>query len=254
MYKILASTLFLGKEVIYMPSCHSTNDIAQELVRKYDKSEGTIVITDEQTKGRGQRGNNWDTEAGKNLTFSLILKPRFLNATKQFYLNMAVSLAIAESVETQLKSDQIQIKWPNDLLINKHKVCGILIENSLAGSVIGSSVVGVGLNVNQENFALPFATSLRQVSGEQYELTAYLEKLVLLLEKYYLILKAGDFTSLKEQYFARLYGYKSAIKLKCEYEFVGQIIDLDEYGRLVVEEKDSRHVFDFKEVRFILTE
>ena len=160
MYKILANSLFLGKKVIYMPSCHSTNDIAMEMARKSDIPEGTVIITDDQLKGRGQRGNEWVTAAGKNITMSIVLKPNFVKASSQFSLNMAISLAVNATVKQLLSEINCSVKWPNDVLVNRKKISGILIENSLSGKNLDYSIVGVGLNVNQPIINGISATSL----------------------------------------------------------------------------------------------
>ena len=128
MYKILANTVFLGKDIIYLTECHSTNDEALERLRRREISEGSIIFTDNQTKGRGQRGNVWLSQAGMNITFSLLLKPNFLIPSEQFYLNMIISLSVVELFLGY--SDDMKIKWPNDILHQSDgKIGGILIEN-----------------------------------------------------------------------------------------------------------------------------
>src|SRR5690554_3701783 len=148
MHKILANTIFLGKNIIHLPECHSTNDVAMQKYRSGEAPEGTIVITDKQTEGRGQRGNQWLTQPNLNLTFSLILTPVFLDASEQFGLNMAVSLGIREALSDYVQG--IIIKWPNDILHEENgKIGGILIENSVTHKGIELAMVGVGLNINQ---------------------------------------------------------------------------------------------------------
>ena len=131
-----------------MPSCHSTNDIGLEMIRKPDIIEGTVIISDEQTMGRGQRGNAWVSESGQNLMLSLILAPRFLKPSDQFFLNMAISLAVRETVINFLPESNCQVKWPNDVYLNGVKLAGILID--LEGQALepSHSVIGIGLNVN----------------------------------------------------------------------------------------------------------
>lgn len=253
MYKILANSLFLGKEVFYMPSCHSTNDLAMDYVSKGDKKEGAIFITDNQTKGKGQRGNSWLSNPGENLTFSVVLKPNFLSASQQFYLNMITSLAVVDTINRILPRQDAIVKWPNDVLIKRKKVCGILIENSLSGQKIGSSVIGIGLNVCQKDFSIPSATSLALEEADSQNNQDILEGLAQRLEGYYLMLKSGDLDKIKEKYCEKLYGYRYPVKLFSEYEFFGELVDIDDYGRIEVVEKNGKHVFDFKEVRFILS-
>lgn len=252
MYKILANTLFLGKQIIYLPTCHSTNDIAAELVSKSATLEGAFVITDDQTKGRGQRGNVWSADPGKNLTLSLILKPAFLSPQRQFYLNMISSLAVQKTVQYFLPNELVQVKWPNDVLVGKSKVAGILIENSLSGAGISSSIFGIGLNVNQQRFEGLNATSIATCLNAEVDKQAVLAYLFLELERLYLLLKKASYSLIKEEYLKNLYGYKTAIKLASETEFVGVIENVEDSGLLVVNKNNNRHRFDFKELRFVI--
>ena len=135
--------------IIVQDELESTNNYAKQLVS--DKvEEGTVVLAQFQSKGRGQQGNYWESETGKNLLFSLILYPDFLEAEFQFSLSMLVSLAIVSVLDEE--TDEVQIKWPNDIYVGKLKIAGILIENTIKGSKLGSTIVGVGLNLNQEMF------------------------------------------------------------------------------------------------------
>src|SRR5690349_7854438 len=166
----------MGHSVVFMPECHSTNDEASRLIESSSHVvEGTVVITDSQTSGRGQRGNTWITEPGKNLTFSLLMKPTFLNAQDQFLLNKAFSLGLYDYLNATLQAT-VKIKWPNDMVVNDKKICGILIENQIQGQNIQNSIVGIGLNVNQENFSIPTATSMK-VLGKDFTLENVLHEL-----------------------------------------------------------------------------
>ena len=127
MYKILAKLPFETNHVHYLPSCHSTNEVAQDLLQSGAK-EGTIVITDNQIAGKGQRGNVWVSEPNQNLTFSLILHPHFLIPNEQFLITIAVSLALKEVLEEFLPGE-VKIKWPNDIYYRGSKLAGLLIEN-----------------------------------------------------------------------------------------------------------------------------
>src|SRR5882757_1221638 len=132
----------MGQKLIYVPECHSSNTLLYELNDSSPLPEGTVVITDNQTAGRGQRGNIWETDPGLNITFSLLLKPGFLAAKNQFRLNMAVSLAVAEGLKRYVSSE-VKLKWPNDIFISNKKIGGILIENQLQGMSLSESIVGV---------------------------------------------------------------------------------------------------------------
>lgn len=253
MYKILANTLFLGKEIIYLPTCHSTNDVASGLVSNSATMEGTFVITDDQTKGKGQRGNTWLSQKDKNLMFSLILRPVFLDPMKQFYLNMISSLAVMRTVQHFLPNEMVRVKWPNDVLVGTKKVAGILIENSLSSAGVSSSVFGIGLNVNQTDFQGLTATSMAERAKVEFDKQQVLEVLFSELERLYLSLRKGDESIIKEEYLRNLYGYGAPVKLYSEYEFDGQIIKIDDSGLIQIKEGTRLHTFDFKQVRFILS-
>lgn len=252
MYKILANTLFLGKQVIYMPSCHSTNDTALEMVRNTDTIEGTIIITDYQVAGKGQRGNSWESKPGENLTFSVILKPFFVAPSQQFSLNMVVSMAVRATVLDFRPGCRCMVKWPNDVVVENRKIAGILIENSVRSSQIESSVVGIGINVNQTEFGDLNAASLISENGDEIDLTAVLERLMLNLESYYLQLKAGKTAEIKQEYKQHLLGYKTLMRFRSEYEFRGEIVDVDDSGLLSVSVNGQVNRFNFKEIEFLL--
>lgn len=249
MYKIPANTLFMGQTLVYVPECHSTNaEAARMLHTNPATAEGSVVITSNQTAGRGQRGNTWESEPGKNLTFSLILKPVFLLAKDQFKLNIAVSLALHDYLREQVP--HAKIKWPNDMMLGNQKTCGILIENQLAGQTIQHSVVGIGLNVNQESFALPTATSIAIKKGHDFILNDVLAELLQCIEARYLQLRSS--IDLKEEYLHALYGAGELRKFQSgDEEFDGTITGVDASGRLEVEVKGSKRLFDLKEIKFL---
>jgi BirA family biotin operon repressor/biotin-[acetyl-CoA-carboxylase] ligase len=234
-----------------MPSCHSTNDIAMQLIKKADTQEGIIVLTDHQTKGRGQRGNQWISEKGSNLIMSVILKPKFLKAQDQFALNILASLSVKEAINHFIPEVNVKVKWPNDVLINDKKSTGILIENSIQGNSISHSVIGIGVNVNQEKMDFEKATSMLLQSGEKFDIDSFLEVLVIRMEQNYLQLKNGAFHQLKSKYLQHLFGYRVERNYRSEYLFKGQIEDVDDNGRLIIRTSNTLKSFDFKEVEFI---
>ena len=198
MYKIPANTVFIGKNLIFMPECHSTNTFALNLCQQNSKpADGTVVIAAYQSAGRGQRGNTWIVEPGKNLTFSVILFPTFISPAEQFQLQVFTSLAVYDYL-IQKGISHVSIKWPNDIIINDKKVCGMLVENQLMGNNITATVVGVGLNVNQTHFSNDGPTSLSQVTTNEYELNDELHNLLHALEVRYLQMRQGHATSLME--------------------------------------------------------
>ena len=145
---------------------------------------GTVIYTPSQTAGRGQKGNSWESEDGKNLTFSLLLKFPPVKARDQFYLSEAASLAVVEALTAQA-GEGFAVKWPNDVYWQDKKVCGMLIENSLNGSDIATSIIGIGINVNQERFVsdAPNPVSLINITGHDHDLEALLKQVCSSIEQ-----------------------------------------------------------------------
>jgi BirA family transcriptional regulator, biotin operon repressor / biotin---[acetyl-CoA-carboxylase] ligase len=251
LYKILANTLFIGKKLIFMPECHSTNSLALELCQQSQAPEGTLVITDRQTAGRGQRGNTWESQPGMNLTCSVILKPTFLAIKDQFLLSMVTSLSIRDYLAAYC-SDPVFIKWPNDILVKQFKICGILIENQLTGEQFSYAVIGIGLNVNQQLFNISNATSLSLVLGKTVDLQDVLEGLLSHLESRYLQLRQGRTQQLREDYLNHLYRFNEDHTFQSgDEQFIGKILGINEQGRLRVLTHDQEKDFGFKEISFV---
>lgn len=252
MYKIPVRTLFLGKNLVYVPQCDSTNLLASELGQKLGTPDGSVIITDDQTAGRGQRGNAWESHPGKNLTFSVILKPSFLAVKDQFQLNEAMSIGIAAFL-TAKGAQKVQIKWPNDILVGGRKVCGILIENHLSGEEISHCIVGIGLNINQTVFQYPQAGSLRLVTGMEYRLPDVLEELLESLEASYFDLRKGNQKKLENQYLALLYQKDEVQRFNIGAEVCeGVITGVNEAGQLAIMVDGEKRFFGVKEVQFLV--
>ncbi|WP_339758294.1 biotin--[acetyl-CoA-carboxylase] ligase [Algoriphagus aquimarinus] len=252
MYKILANTIFLGKDVHFLPECHSTNDIALNLVRQRQADEGSVIICDHQTKGKGQRGNLWQSHAGKNLTFSLVLRPDFMDLSEQFYLNMAVSNSIRRLLQDYVP--HLEVKWPNDLIVPGFgKVGGILIENTFSGKEWEYAVVGIGLNINQREFESANAASISTITGSQFELEEIFRLLITQLEQGYIQLKKGKWNEIKAEYLMHLYRMDSWANYSAEgKQFSGKIVGINADGKLQVELKDGEiAIFGLKEISFL---
>lgn len=252
---IQPNTLFVGQQFTHLNKVDSTMHYAAALVAKSKPAEGSVVLADFQDAGRGQAGNAWISAPAENLTFSVVLFPSFLRVNKQFFLNMAVSLAV-RSVAEVLSGQTTLVKWPNDVLINRKKVAGILITNTLRGEQLRTSIVGVGLNVNQTAFPpdLKNATSLRNVLGKKLDRQATLEKLCEKLEQYYLLLRSRNEASLKEEYLSALFGWRQKMKfyLPGGAAFEGEIADVEEDGKLCIRTGVTLRRFNFKELQFDL--
>jgi BirA family biotin operon repressor/biotin-[acetyl-CoA-carboxylase] ligase len=247
-YKIPAKSLFMGKNLIYVPECHSTNTLLAEFATRQNLAAGTVLITTHQVAGRGQRGAAWVAEPGKNITASFLVVPNFLDVQSQFMLTQWVSLAVAQTIE--LVADRpAAIKWPNDVLIGSRKVCGILIENSLTGGTFNQSIIGIGLNVNQQVFPFAGATSLHLETGRIFSLQQVFEALCAQLERGFLELRSGRFPT--DQYLFRLYGRGQRVPLAdASGDFEGLLEGVTPGGKLLVVREDGPHVYGMKEIRF----
>jgi len=250
-YNSCFDNIFIGKYITYLPTCHSTNDIASELVQKGLAEEGHIVITDFQTAGRGQRGAAWESTRGLNLTFSVCLQPDFLLVDEQFYLSMAFSLGIKDFLSSY--TEDVSIKWPNDLYVGNKKCCGILIENAIAGLALKKSIVGIGLNINQQTFENPKATSLAEITQTTYDLKELLPALLTQLEKYYVQLKNGKKDQIRHGYIQAMYGFGQERKFRdASGEFTGIIEGISNSGMLIINKTNShRTEYAMKEIQWL---
>jgi BirA family transcriptional regulator, biotin operon repressor / biotin---[acetyl-CoA-carboxylase] ligase len=218
--------------------------------------EGTIIYTFNQQKGRGQRGSNWLSEPFKNIAFSLILHPVFLRPDEQFLLSKTASLAVADLMAELLpkKDDSVKVKWPNDIYVNDKKIAGILVENVLGSDNIQTTIIGIGLNVNQNNFSRENfeATSLKMLSSKESDLQEVLTKLCGHLEARYLQLKAGKRKLLDNDYLKCLYRLNEWKSYSAgESSFEGKITNVSPTGKLQLELRDaSIREFDLKELVF----
>lgn len=251
MYKIPANTLFMGKNLVFVPECPSTNTLAVELSQQSPVKDGTVVITDRQTAGKGQRGNSWEAHPEQNLTFSVILKPGFLPVKNQFYLNIVISLGLVDYLKART-SDPTYIKWPNDILVHGKKISGILIENQLQGSAIAGTVAGIGFNLNQDNFKTDNAISLALVTGKSFDRSSEVQLILEFIEPRYLQLRRGDYSGLMEDYLTRLYRRNARhVFSSNDILFQGIIRGVDEWGKLRIETETGIRTFDVKEVRYL---
>jgi BirA family biotin operon repressor/biotin-[acetyl-CoA-carboxylase] ligase len=250
-------TLFVGQHILELDVIESTNTYATNLIKETQVVEGTIVLTHNQTKGRGQVGNTWQAEGGKNLTFSLVLHPNFLAVDKQFYLSKITSLAVFGMLTNFLNTSlyDIKIKWPNDILVNDRKIAGILIENVLRGIFLQSSVIGVGVNINQQQFMNvdKQVTSLGLLLQKDFDLKEMLHAFCKHFEALYLTLKQGNFNKISEVYFQNLYKFNEfAFYQAAEKTFTAKITGVEESGLLVLTTEQNELVkFNFKEVTLL---
>lgn len=240
--------------IIKLNAIESTNGYLKELTAKKKLENFTVVVAEQQTKGRGQMGTVWLSEEGKNLTFSLLVNFDDFNISNQFYLSMAVSLGVLTTLKS-LTNTSFYIKWPNDILAEKDKIAGILIENIIGGHLIKQSIIGIGLNVNQVAFCntIKDVTSLKNISGKFTDKEMLLKKIVLEIKHFVNYINKREFKQLKKMYLMRLFklNMPSMFIDKDEKLFLGKIIDVSNDGKLVVElEDETTRKFSLKEIKF----
>lgn len=237
-------------KIKFIESAQSTNDAVRE-----HNEPLTIISAHSQTKGRGQRGNSWESEPYKNLTYSFIITPTFLPFSEQFYISKIVSNALILTLQKHGISSKV--KWPNDIYVENKKICGILIENDVtSGGKILRSVVGIGLNVNQTKFLsdAPNPTSMKIITENEHPLEEVINNFAEEFKDEYRKLEMGDIDSIDDFYFDNLYRLNTPAKFKdSDGEFYGEIVAVKTTGELIIEKADKkRKSYLFKEVEYIL--
>jgi BirA family biotin operon repressor/biotin-[acetyl-CoA-carboxylase] ligase len=253
LFQSLLKGQIIGGHYLFIPQVASTNSYCKELLNSNTPPpEGLVIQAGHQTQGKGQMGNAWLVGANKNLTYSCIIYPSFISPTEQFYLNMAVSLSVAELLDEYIGN--AKIKWPNDIYINNKKIGGILIENSLMGNKIQSSIIGIGININQNSFeGLPHATSLFMELGVEYPLTYMLQQWCALFEGYLALLKSRSFGSLTKLYLQRMWQHNKTVHYhKNNILHTGIIKGVNPLGQLLIDENGEQVVYNFKEISFVI--
>jgi len=240
-------------QVIKLNATDSTNAHIKRMSSEETLPDFTVVQAVRQTAGRGQMDARWEAEGGKNLTFSLLKRFGAFPAQQHFTLNATISLSIYTALQ-DLNIPELNLKWPNDILSGKRKLCGILVENQLQGANISQSIIGIGLNVNQTTFPnLPGATSMKQLTGGDFELDQVLSVLLNRLESDLRTPGSGYLNNVLEEYEKHLYlkDIPTAFKRKDGSPFEGIIRGVSPVGLLQIEHTDgSVESFANKEVQF----
>ena len=240
--------------VIKLDAIDSTNEFLKQLDAAENLENFTIVTAENQTKGKGQMGSVWDSDAGKNLIMSILLKNTIIDVNAIFTLNIAVALAIYKGLET-VNIPALSIKWPNDILVEGKKLAGILIENQITKGHLDSSIVGFGLNVNQPEFSTyPWeATSMINLLGVETDLDQVLETYRRELEIAY-ELTFRPFDELYTRYSSSLYGLSSELTFfQGNKKVQGRLSNVDASGRLVLNINGSLVAFASGEIRLART-
>ena len=240
--------------IVVVQETDSTNNYANRQLAETEVLEGTVFLAYNQKSGRGQLNNRWESEAGKNLTFSIVLKPYFLEIQSQFMISKVVTLGIYSVLRSTVSG--LKIKWPNDIYAGDKKLGGILIENSIMSGCITNSVIGVGLNINQEKFIsdAPNPVSLKQLTGLEYEIVPLCDQIVSEILFYYEKLKKRKWKKINQLFQEKMYRLGEEHRYKSGGErFTGRIIGVNAIGQLMIlDEKDNVRQFHFKEVEFIV--
>ena len=246
--------MIIGTYVRHCEKVSSTNTVAAALIRDQAPAEGTVITAAYQDSGRGQQGNSWESEPGKNLLMSVILYPVMVSPADQFIISRFVSLAVHDLVAGH--SPAARIKWPNDIYVGDDKIAGILIENSIMGDTLASTIAGIGLNVNQEIFrsGAPNPISIRQVTGRELDLAAVTGDLIAALDRRYDMVIRGEAATLEREYHKALYRAGEWHRFSDDAgEFEGMIEMVMPDGMLSVRKRDGvSRLYAFREIDYIL--
>lgn len=237
-----------GKEIIHLSEIDSTNNFAAKLLSENLCQNGSVIMADVQTQGKGQRGNIWLSESGKNLLSSFIFKSDNLSVDRQATLTWATSLSL---IETLRKFNiEAQVKWPNDIVVAGKKIAGILIENQLQGSKINCSIIGIGVNLNQTSFENLNATSLLLETKKTVEPKSFLTSLAQEMNLLFQFDNNSDL--LKKEYENNLFQMNELKRYIDENgEFYGKIIGTSDEGKLIIEKSNKIETYGMKEVVFL---
>lgn len=250
---------------MYIKETYSTSSLLREQYAE-DMPHLFTIRTDYQTAGRGQAGNSWESEAGKNVLFSTLLRYAKLPAEAQWRISMLVAVVTREVLAGHLPQEALTIKWPNDIYYGDRKLVGILIENSLAGKYVSYSIVGIGINANQTQWRshAPNPISMKEITGKDYDLSALLQEWISTLKSWEN--KPTEF--IKQVYMQQLYrrtGEHAYVERavstaptaiasqRVEGQFMASITDITEQGQLVLRhENGEEKLYHFKQIRFVI--
>lgn len=245
----------IGNEIIRLKETDSTNRYFMDWFSKERPAEGTVIIADNQTAGRGMDGTVWESAPGQNLTFSVVLYPDFLAPEAQFYLNKAISLGLSDAMHEILPGrDDIRIKWPNDIYIGDKKLAGTLIQNGVKGPHFDFAVIGIGLNVNQDHFSGEAANpvSLKISAGRDFDLEEIFRITAKHLNLRYEQLKGAVKQQIDRDYLDILYRFRQLADFTYKGKLIrARITGVNRYGQLELEIPGDKIIeVDLKEIKF----
>ena len=253
----------IGEKIIELDRVDSTNACAGKLWQNGRIEDGDVIWAHEQYSGRGQGDHSWISEPGRNLTLTVVLQPVFVPPDRQFLLNKAVSLGVADFVQTALGHAStgsqllsVSVKWPNDIYVGNLKIGGILIENKIMGSVLETSFAGIGVNLNQSSFPpdIPNPVSLIRLIGRETPIKESLQSLCRHLDRRYVMLKTGNITQLDHDYCCLLLGYGQWRSFSVAGKTLeGKIAGVNDLGQLLVQNRaGALQTFNHMEIEYML--
>ncbi len=242
-------------KLIKLNAIDSTNSFLKELAQNSTLEQFTVAVTNNQTSGRGQINNSWKSEPYKNLTFSVFTPLENVQIKHQAFLNFAVSLAIYDAL-ISLSIPNLSIKWPNDILSDNLKICGILIETTFLKQRIKNTIIGIGLNVNQEKFSkkLSNASSLKMIMKKNFDLEILMNAIIKRIKSRFSLIEKGNIEKIYEDYHEVLYKKGTPITFfhkEKEFYFMGIIIGVSYVGNLQIKLEDNTILeYGIKEISF----
>ena len=245
----------MALKIFHFDEINSTNVYLYDKMAENEDVSDMVVVASHQTAGRGMDKNRWESEAGKNLLFSIALNVNFLEAENQFKISQAVSVAIVETLSQFIDNHKLFIKWPNDIYFGDKKLAGMLIQNTIDGRMMGTTIIGIGLNVNQIEFSkdIPNPISLKQTSGKDYDLENLFNLLINNIKSSVesLRLKENQI-EINEKYILKAYRYHQWADYLYKNKVKSMIINgFDCYGRLILEDQSGEEIIcDVKELQF----
>ena len=246
--------MIIGSKLLFFENLTSTNTKTAYLLRSGELPEGSVIYTNYQSAGKGQSGNKWESEYGKNLLISIVLFPSMINPTDQFLISMTLSLGICDFLKRYISS--CFIKWPNDIYVNNDKIAGILIENAITGDKIEKTIAGIGININQRKFLsdAPNPVSLSLLTGSNFNLGICLDQLTSDIDKRYKQLISENFFQIRHEFVSNLYHLNEWSNYRDHSgPYIGRIITVFDDGRIEIEKQTGKVMeYFFKEVEFIL--
>ncbi|NQY66245.1 MAG: biotin--[acetyl-CoA-carboxylase] ligase [Flavobacteriales bacterium] len=245
-------SITIGSEILHLDTVYSTNSYLLELAEKESVNEGLVVVAQDQTKGRGQRHNIWVSEPLKNITLSILVYPN-IDISDHFFLNKLISIGLVDFIKDLVDMD-VSIKWPNDIYVGDGKIAGILIESKVSGKNVSSSVLGLGININQTEFdsSLRNPTSVFNITGRSINIDTCISSLCRSLETQYAKLKGKNKSEIEEQYESLLYRkntfHEYVILGKV---YIAKILGVDPIGKLILQSNtEEMFLCDLKEVEY----